>query len=99
MDYFSWPKEKFVIYRDRYGYGPFPAIYYNIDWITPRAQKMFGAKLTVSIQTAVGAYHEGRERFIMGTKEDADAAAASITKRVLEEPRFISELQKGPKQT
>lgn len=93
MDYLSLPKKEYMVKRERYDYGPFPAAYYYSDWVTERARKLFGACFGAGIQVSVGAYQGGKERAIMATASDWRKLAASIVEKISQNSDFVRGLQ------
>lgn len=89
MDYLSLPKKEYIVKRERYDYGPFPAAYYYSDWVTDRARKLFGARIGAGIQVSVGSYQGGKERALMATVSDWRKLVASIVKKISQNPDFV----------
>lgn len=92
IDLDSLDRDDFVVFRERYDYGPIPPAYYYLDWVNNRCLKQYGAKLSCGMQLSLGSYHDGRCRSILGYTEELDKLRRAIIKKIINNEKFIYNL-------
>lgn len=91
--------DNFINFRDRYDYGPFPTLYYAFHWGSERSVKYYGAKVPISLNSSLGAFYDGRSRYIFGFKKDWETFSQSIFHKILDNANFVKktfELSRKP---
>lgn len=89
--------ENYFIFRERYDYGPFPIPYYYIDWVSDRCLKHYGAKITMAMHCAVGAYEEGRNKAVLGYKKEWKQLSDNILEKIVKDRNFVNRLNNHSK--
>jgi len=84
--------ENYFIFRERYDYGPFPIPYYYIDWVSDRCLKHYGAKITLAMHCAIGAYEGGRNKAVLGYKKEWIKLSNNILERIVKDKNFVNKL-------
>ncbi|MFA5987895.1 MAG: PEP-utilizing enzyme, partial [Candidatus Paceibacterota bacterium] len=91
--------ERFVVFRDRYDYGPFPALYFTHHWLGERSIKYYGAKISYQLGFASGYLQKGKFKYILGLKTEAENFTKVLVDKIINEPNFVNNTNDKSKKT